>query len=155
MTARSPHAALGAALLIAAAAVGGGCGTGAPAKTDPPARKGQPIVSLGLHGDRGDEQLLACSLVHHYAVFAAGPRIAYDGTVRPSPPKPRWKVKIKIKRCVDGQFQDSGADRVNGGGDARFAGLLQPPGKGVFFARARFRGPHGDVVSRKIYFEVR
>ncbi len=155
MTSRSPYAALGAALLIGAAALGGGCGAGAPAKTDPLVRKGDPVVSLALHGDRGDEQLLACSLVHHYAVFAAGRRIAYDGTVRPPPPKPRWKVKVKIKRCVDGQFQDSGADRVSGGADARFEGLLQPPGKGVFFVRARFRGPQGDVVSRKIYFEVR
>jgi hypothetical protein len=111
-------------------------------------------VSLKLHGDQGDEQLLACSLVHHYAVFPAGRLIAYDGAVRPAPAK-HLKVKVKIKRCVDGRFDDSGTDRITGGLDGRYAGHLQAPGKGVFFARTRFRTSRGDVLSDKVYFEVR
>jgi hypothetical protein len=142
-----------AGLVLGAAALGG-CGATGPGHTGPVAKKGGPLVSLTLHGDQGDEQLLACSLVHHYAVFPAGRLISYDGTVRPAPTK-RWKVKVKIKRCVDGRFEDSGADRVIGRPDGHYAGQLQAPGKGVFFTRTRFRTPSGDIVSDKVYFEVR
>lgn len=143
--------------LVVALAVGAtivaGCGPAGPAAV-PVDKKGNAIVSLTLHGDQGDEQLLACSLVHHYAVFAAGRLIAYDGAVRPAPTK-HWKVKVKLKRCVDGRFEDSVADRIIGGARGRYAGHLQPPGKGVFFARTRFRTPSGDILSDKVYFAVK
>jgi hypothetical protein len=152
VTTRAPNTAFAVALALGAATLGG-CGASGPAP-GPTARKGGPIVSLKLHGDQGDEQLLACSLVHHYAVFPSGRLIAYDGAVRPAPTK-HWKVKVKIKRCVDGRFDDSGTDRITGGFGGRYSGQLQAPGKGVFFARTRFRTPSGDVLSDKVYFEVR
>jgi hypothetical protein len=111
-------------------------------------------VTLKLQGSTGDEQLLACSLVHHYAVFKTG-AIALKGTVAPAPVKHRWKVKVKIKRCVDGRFQDSGSDRIVGLSSGKYTGSLQPPGKGVFFARAGYRSAGGDVLSDKVFFEVR
>lgn len=136
---------------IACCAILAGCGPSPPA-----VRRGHQgvTVSMRLHGDVGKEQLLACSLVHNYPVLPFGQRVAYDGFVRPAPAG-RWKVKVKVKRCVDGRFQDSGADRVFGSAGGRFAGRLQPSGRGVFFARARYRSPAGDVLSEKLYFEVR
>ena len=150
MTARA--ACLAAAALAGCVALAG-CGSsggGASGAGKPP--PGSPVVGLDLRHSVGDEQLLACSLVHHYKVYKAG-AIPFQGSVRPAPAK-HWKVKVKIKRCVDGQFQDSGSDRVLGAPDGSFRGALQAPGKGVFFARARYRTTSGDVLSDKVYFEA-
>lgn len=142
---------LATAVCCTGAAMLSGCGEdGAPAgnvRTD-------VEVGLELRGESGEKQMLACSSVHHYAQFRAGRMIKYDGSVRPIP-EGGWKVKVKIKRCVDGRFQDSGAERVPGVSGGKFAGVIQPPGKGVFFARARYRDADGDVVSRKQFFQVR
>jgi hypothetical protein len=148
------RAALGLTALGCAAAALSGCGAGGGAAT---ARSPHPEgyeVRLNLRGESGDKRMLACESVHDYAQFRAGRPIKYDGTVRPMPAR-RWKVKVKIKRCVDGRFQDSGADRVPGVSGGRFAGKIQPPGKGVYFARARYRDAKGDVVSDKEFFQVR
>jgi hypothetical protein len=144
------------ALSIAGGLAVGGCGggssgTGAGAtRTAPP---GTAQVTLALVHSTGDEQLLACSLVHHYKVYRRV-AVAYTGTLHPAPAH-HWNVKVKIKRCVDGQFQDSVSVHSTGSANGRFAGSLQAPGKGVFFARARFRSPQGDVLSDKVYFEVK
>jgi hypothetical protein len=130
-----------------------GCGDGGGAA----ARAQHPdgfTVGLELRGESGERRMLACSSVHNYAQFRAGREIKYDGKVRPKPDG-RWNVKVKIKRCVDGRFQDSGADRVPGVDGGQFEGVINPPGKGVFFARARYRDSAGDVVSDKAFFEVR
>ena len=141
-----------AGALVGAVAIAG-CGSGADGAGNAPPAPGTPVVELNLRHSVGDEQLLACSLVHHYKVYKAG-SVAFVGSVSPAPAK-RWKVKVKIKRCVDGQFQDSGSDRVLGTSGGRFSGALQAPGKGVFFARARYRSVKGDVLSDKVYFEVK
>jgi hypothetical protein len=142
----------GAAALATCAAAIAACGAGPPAaRVSPP---GVPHVTLVLHRDSGDKQLLACSLVHHYAQFPAGRLIAFDGAVIPPPQEAGFKIKVKIKRCVDGRFEDSGAWNVRGSADGRFRGALQIPGKGVFFGRARYRSPKGTALSDKFYFEV-
>lgn len=138
--------AAGAALLAA------GCGGGAPAVRKPPP-SGVPSVSLELRGARGDVQMLACSLIHHYARFPKGNVIHVAGELAPTPHKASFKVKVKIKRCVDGRFQDSGSWRVVGAA-GRYAGTIEPPGTGVFFARARYRDARGDSFSDKVYFRV-
>ena len=138
-------------LVCAAALVGCGSGGGAQAV---PATPASHVVTLQLRGESGHEELLACSLVHRYATFSARGRIAYAGSVRPAPAG-RWKVKVKIKRCVDGRFQDSGADRIFGTPDGNYSGYLRPPGVGVYFARVRYRAASGDILSDKSYFEVR
>lgn len=144
MTARG-----GVVAVTLAAALLAGCGAAGPApKTGP----GGPRITLTLHHDTGDHQVLACSLVHHYARFPAGRPIAFDGMLRPTPAKAGVKVKVKIKRCVDGRFQDSGAWAVRGAADGTFRGELHIPGNGVFFARARYRGV---ALSEKFYFDVR
>jgi hypothetical protein len=145
------HAAFPLAVLACTAAATG-CGDAQPA-----ARAQHPdgiTVGLELRGESGERRMVACSSIHNYAQFKAGQQIKYDGRVRPVPDG-RWKVKVKIKRCVDGRFQDSGADRVPGVSGGRYEGRIQPPGKGVFFARSRFRNSRGDVVSDKAFFEVR
>ena len=136
-----------AAAVVAASA---GCGQTRPHATPVSDHR----VRLVLSGDLGRTQVLACSLVHHYAIFPGGRLITYTGSVRPAPDG-RWKVKVKIKRCVDGRFQDSGADRVHGGPSGAYSGRLQAPGKGVYFARSRYRGYSGDILSNKVYFQVR
>lgn len=140
-------------VLLAGAALAG-CGSSGSAtdaaSTSPP---GTPKVTLALRHSKGDEQLLACSLVHHYKVYHRGP-IDFAGTIAPVPAK-HFKLKVKIKRCVDGQFQDSGDTRVSGHAGGSYRGSLQAPGKGVFFARAYYRTAHGDVLSAKVYFEVK
>jgi hypothetical protein len=140
-------------LCCAAALPAWGCGEqgGAAARAQHP---DGITVGLELRGEAGERRMLACSSIHNYAQFRLGREITYDGTVRPTPDG-GWRVKVKIKRCVDGRFQDSGADRVPGVSGGRFAGQIQPPGKGVFFARARYRDAAGDVVSDKAFFEVR
>lgn len=143
-----------AALVAAGGVALAGCGasgggTASPGKPPP----GTPTVTLVLRHSVGDEQLLACSLVHHYKIYRAT-GVAFEGSLVPAPAK-HWKVKVKIKRCVDGQFQDSGSDRIAGGVRGRYSGMLQAPGKGVFFARARYRAESGDVLSDKVYFEVK
>jgi len=125
---------------------------GVPPAARPSPRPGDRVVTLRLHDDVGDEQLLACSLVHHYGVFRDRHPIPFDGTV--GPPPRRFKVTVKIKRCVDGRFQDSGASDIRGLA-GRYSSTLQPPGKGVYFARTRLRTAGGDVLSRKTYFEVK
>jgi hypothetical protein len=149
----APHLALTGVVACATALAGCGSGGGGGG-TPKPSQPGAAVVTLKLRGSTGDEQLLACSLIHHYAIFKSGP-IALKGTVAPAPAKNRWKVKVKIKRCVDGRFQDSGSDRIFGRSSGKYTGSLQPPGKGVFFARARYRTAIGDVLSDKFYFEVR
>lgn len=142
-----------ATVVLASAAALAGCGA-PPAAKPRPAIDGAPKLTLKLHGSTGDEQLLACSLVHHYATFPSRRQVAYDG--RLTPPVHRFKLKVKIKRCVDGRFQDSGSQPVHGH-NGRYTGTLQPPGKGVYYARARarVRGSRGDSLSDKFYFEVK
>jgi hypothetical protein len=148
------HRALTAAVACAAALTGCGSGSAGGGTTGPAPRPGAPIVTLELVGSTREEQLLGCSSVHHYAIFNGG-RIALKGTVHPVPEQHRWKIKVKIKRCVDGRFQDSGSDRIVGLSSGKYTGSLQPPGKGVFFARAGYRSAGGDVLSDKVFFEVR
>lgn len=144
----------GVAAATLAAALLAGCGTvsRAPGPTRPP---GTPAITLALHGDSGDHQMLACSLVHHYSRFPAGRPIPFDGALAQVPGTSGGKVKVKIKRCVDGRFQDSGAWNVRLTADGRFRGELQLPGNGVFFARARYRAESGVALSDKVYFDVR
>lgn len=144
----------GAAAVMLAAALLAGCGASSPA-SKPPQPPGGHTITLTLHHDTGDHQLLACSLVHHYARFPAGRPIAFDGTLLPARGTTRTKVKVKIKRCVDGRFQDSGAWDVRAAADGKFQGELHLPGNGVFFARARARTGQGVALSDKIYFDVR
>ncbi len=143
-----------AALACAAACAAiSGCGGGGAVVARSP-HPDDYEVRLELRGESEDKRMLACASVHDYAQFRAGRPIVYDGVVKPMP-KRRWKVKVKIKRCVDGRFQDSGADRVPGVSGGRFAGEIQPPGRGIYFARARYRDAKGDVVSDKEFFQVR
>lgn len=149
---RAARVAAGLGCAVAAGASLGSCSPDSPA----PARPARTDFKVGLElrGETGDRTMLACSGVQDYAQFPSGRRIRYDGIVTPTP-KGKWRVKVKIKRCISGQFQDSGADRVPGVSGGRFAGYIQPPGKGLYFARARYRDRKGDVISRKEYFQVR
>ncbi|UTI67125.1 hypothetical protein NBH00_12915 [Paraconexibacter antarcticus] len=130
-----------------------GCGSGSSGRPATPV-PGLPRVTLILRHSGADHQLLACSIVHHYARFTARRPIVFEGNLQPREHASHFKIKIKIKRCVDGHFQDSGSWDIRGGRNGRFQGMLPIPGKGIYFARARYRNDVGTATSDKVYFDV-
>jgi hypothetical protein len=126
-------AALVAALLAAAAAAQAGGG-----------------ATLNLQGGIGNKTLRACGIRHHYTLFRRGRRVGFKGTVAGA--SGAFTVKVKVKKCVGGQFVTRLQQHV--AGDAgRYRGSFVAGARGYYFARTYYRA--GAVLkSDKQYFKV-
>jgi hypothetical protein len=113
------------------------------------------VVGLNLKGGVASTVASACSVPHHYTVYRAGDVIRFGGSVT-SPPRGTWRIKIKLKSCVGGAFQDSGSARVHQRADNTYKGAFRAPVPGHYFARAALNAGGRRVArSSKQFFQVR
>jgi hypothetical protein len=74
--------------------------------------------------------------MHHFRTYAAGASLAFRGSVNPIP-SARWKVKLKIKVCARGQFQDfTKFDVSTNKHRSTFKGTFAAPPAGLYYVRA-------------------
>ncbi len=107
-------------------------------------------VTLNLKGGGGNRSLRACGIRHHYTLFRRGARIDVDGTVAGA--SGDFAAKVKVKKCVHGQFVTRTEQRVSGRA-GRYRGSFASGARGYYFARTYYRA--GTVVkSDKQYFKV-
>jgi len=99
-----------------------------------PVKRG-PQVSLNLKGGISKPALAACGATHHFTAYGRSATIRFDGAVI-APPSGHWKVKVKLKSCIGGQFEAAGEAQVEVRKDATFKGGFRAPVAGVYFARA-------------------
>jgi hypothetical protein len=105
-----------------------------------------PKLTLEVKGGRS-QNLTACGSTHHYTVYASGSPVEFAGAVSPVPAG-RWKVKLKLKVCRSGAFQDvqkleTTRDKHTGA----FRGMLPALPRGTYFARATLY-ENGQSVAR-------
>jgi hypothetical protein len=113
------------------------------------------LVGLNLKGGVAQTLIGACSVPHHYTVYRRGGAIRLDGVVN-SPPRSKWKVKVKLRSCVDGAFRESGSVDVRRRADNTYKGSFRTPVPGHYFARASLNvGGRRVARSSKQFFEVR
>jgi hypothetical protein len=119
-------------------------------------------ITLDLHGGV-NQQLTACSQVNHYMAYNLGSKISMEGYVTPAPalPDQTWKVKIKIKKCVNGSFVTVAQFHVLGNGvivnsvkEGHFRGIYAPTSTGFYFARAYYYGFTPAIQSLDQHFHV-
>jgi hypothetical protein len=134
-------------ILVALAAALARCGGGGGSNG--------PHIALDLKGG-SNETATACGSQHHYAVFRRGQTINYSGTVKPVPSR-RWKVKVKIKTCRGGTFQElAKVEATRSKATGRFSGSLPAGGPGRYFARVSlYEGGVQTARGDKRYFVVR
>ena len=76
-----------------------------------------------------------------------------DGTVQPVP-RPGWLVKVKVKKCIRGQFRAVWARHTKGKPDGTFAIAYTPHHPGAYFARAYYYGVRPAARSDKQFFHA-
>ena len=135
----------------AAATLLAGCG-GSSSKSSSGGAPASSGVTLTVSGAKGNLNATACGKQEAFYDYGAPAQVSYSGTVRP-PPSGRWKVKIKLKRCVGGSFTDADSQKIVGQNDGHFSGVFPVPGKGSYSLRARLEG-HGQPQSEKVYVQV-
>jgi hypothetical protein len=87
--------------------------------------------------------------------FHPGERIGIVGSVTPRPPSTRtWRVTVRVKRCIRGNFHTIWTRAVAGHPDGSFRVVYAARTRGVFFARGDYRRPP-TVESGKQRFVVR
>jgi hypothetical protein len=119
------------AVVAALAGCGGGGGGGGGGST----ASGAPGISLDLKGGT-NETTTACGSQHHFAVFRRGETIRFSGTVK-APPQARWKVKLKLKVCRGGSFQDlAKVDATRDKKTGFYSGTFLAGAPGQYYARA-------------------
>jgi hypothetical protein len=111
-------------------------------------------VTLNLQGGYANRQLTACSLKHHYTYFHARNTITMKGSVAPTPAS-SWRVKVKVKQCLRGQFRAVWAGYAPGRADGSFKTTYRASRRGFLFARAYYYGATPTARSDKQYFRVR
>src|SRR4051812_9867408 len=99
----------------------------------------KPRVSLRLGGGYQVRVIKACGSksTHHYTFYRRGRRIGFAGRVSPAP-HPGFRVELKLKRCLAGNFKTFAKRTVRGGSGGRFRGALPAPGRGVYYVRAEY-----------------
>lgn len=96
---------------------------------------GSASISLRLHGG-GSATISACGVTHHYRTYAVGATVSFSGKVSPRP-SGTWKVKVKIKVCTGGAFQDfTKIDAQRDKHHGTFSGTFPAPAAGLYAARA-------------------
>lgn len=132
---------------LALALSGGGGGT-------PQGAAGISQVSLRFAGAAGRETLQACGTVHRYAVYRAGSRIRFRGSVTTQ--SGGWTVRLKLKACEGGTFQPAGDIAAKRRGGVEYRGEFVAPTPGYYFARAELQSGGALLAhSSKRYFRVR
>ncbi len=141
--------AFGAALALLA-----GCGSSSSSKSSSGGSTSSSGngVTLTVSGAKGNLNATACGKQEAFYDYAAPAQVSYSGTVSPAP-SGRWKVKVKLKRCVGGSFTDADSQKIVGQNDGRFSGVFPIPAKGSYSLRARLEG-HGQPESAKVYIQV-
>jgi hypothetical protein len=144
-----PLIAVGAALTLLA-----GCGGSSSSSSSKSSSGGGSSsgVTLSVSGARGNLNASACGKQEAFYDYGAPAHVSYSGTVSPAP-SGRWKLKIKLKRCVGNAFTDADAQKIVGQNDGRFSGVFAIPAKGSYSLRARLEG-HGRTESEKVYVQV-
>jgi hypothetical protein len=139
--------AIGAALTLL-----GGCGSSSSSSSKSSASSSGNGVTLTVSGASGNLNATACGKQEAFYDYAAPAQVSYSGTVSPAP-SGRWKVKVKLKRCVGGSFTDADSQKIVGQNDGHFSGVFPVPAKGSYSLRARLEG-HGQPESEKVYLQV-
>jgi hypothetical protein len=113
------------------------------------------LIGLNMKGGVAETLGSACGVAHHFTVYRAGDVIHFGGTVN-APPRSTWRVKVKLKGCVNGAFQDAGAPPIHQHANNTYKGSFRAPVPGRYFARASLN-VRGRRVARssKQFFEVR
>lgn len=96
-------------------------------------------VNLNVQGGIGNRTLRACGLTHHYTLVHRGRAIKVDGSVGPAP-SGSFRIKLKIKRCVNGHFRTVWTGAAVAGTGGAFNGTLPPRKAGFYFVRAYLEG---------------
>ena len=109
-------------------------------------------MTLSVSGAKGNLNATACGKQEAFYDYGAPAQVRYSGTVSPAP-SGRWKIKIKLKRCVGSSFTDADSQKIVGQNDGRFDGVFPVPAKGSYSLRARLEG-HGQPQSQKVYVQV-
>lgn len=109
-------------------------------------------VRLNLQGGYGNRTLKACGLTHHYTLYHRGKVIRVNGAIAPAPVK-TVRLKLKIKRCVNGRFRTVWVGLGRLGPNGTYSGTLPPRRPGFYFARAYDEGAT-TVKSDKQYFRA-
>ena len=136
-------AAVPVALALVLTGGGGSSPTGLPAVQ----------VSLDLSGGGSSGPVAACGVIHHYTIYKAGSTITFRGAVSSNG---HWKVKLKLKACSAGAFENAGQATAKLHAGKKYKGSFPAPIGGYYFARAEVT-QGGATVGRsdKSYFEVR
>jgi len=111
-------------------------------------------LQLNLEGGYSNRELTACSIKHHYTFFHQRAAIAIKGSIAPTP-HGTWRVKVKIKQCLRGQFRAAWFRHTLGHADGTFKLTYPASRRGYFFARAYYYGVTPAAASDKQYFRVR
>ena len=141
--------AIGAALTLVAGCGGSSSSSSSKASSGGGSSSG---VTLSVSGAKGNLNATACGKQEAFYDYGAPAQVSYSGTVSPAP-SGRWKVKIKLKRCVGGSFTDADSQKIVGQNDGHFSGVFPVPAKGSYSLRARLEG-HGKPESEKVYVQV-
>ncbi len=145
-------------LLIALLAVPVGVGVllaGSMGKQPAASGSSPTLIGLNLKGGTGQTQASACGIAHHYTQYPADQRIYFGGTVT-SAPGARWKVKLKLKACIGGQFEDAGSVGTRVRSNGTYKGSFRAPVPGYYFARASLNVSQQRLTrSGKRFFQVR
>ena len=113
------------------------------------------LVAINVKDSIGDSVAGACGVAHHYTDVRAGHSVRFGGAVT-SPPHGNWRVKVKLKTCIRGLFQEAGSVDAHVRHDDSFKGVFAPLVPGYYFARASVQ-LRGRRVARssKAFFRVR
>jgi hypothetical protein len=114
-----------------------------------------PTVLLNLKAGYASQTLVACGITHHYTFFHVGRRLRMDGSVQPPPGGKKWRVKVKVKKCLAGRFRRVWSGHATGRADGTFKVAYTPRRRGSYFARAYYYGVRPAARSDKRYFRVR
>jgi hypothetical protein len=123
--------------------------------TSAPAEGGGTLIGLNLKGGDAEIQARGCGIAHHYTAYASGATIHFRGNVT-SAPRRGWKVKVKVKSCIGGRFEETGTLPVHVKHDDSFKGAFRAPVPGYYFVRASVNvGGRRIARSAKQFFRIR
>jgi hypothetical protein len=104
-------------------------------------------VTVDLKGGHGTRSSVICGARPHYTLYHLGDPVRFAGTVPGA--AGAFKVRIKIKQCVHGQFVTRIETHVRGR-NGRFTGSFRAGARGFYAVRAYYSGQ----TSAKRYLRV-
>jgi hypothetical protein len=108
-----------------------------------------------VHGG-GNASLVACGDTHHFRTYGVGASLSFSGAVQPVP-SGQWKVKLHIKVCQGGAYQDfAKIDAHENQSTGTFHGNFSAPPPGLYEVRAvLYLGLTESTQSDKVHLESR